>query len=263
MHAEVTECGWPWLALRAGLWTTARWSVGKPPSAAVVVRRTGLPIPQRLAGAAGLGGIERLPVEPEWGGLLADTAVLAGVAAVLWHAPWIIRRCFRRRCGLCSRCAYPVGIVPVCTECGGAVRPGAVREMPVPFGTPTRCRGVLVGSFAALAIGMTLYLVTGWLSLYLKGPHGWYGAIWRGQLAVGRANHEFQTEGLEVARFAAPFNFWFSWKEDLVGSRLGVPLWLPMPILIGMLLRIWWCSAVRRTIAKHHACQPSLAPGRR
>jgi hypothetical protein len=47
------------------------------------------------------------------------------------------RRSLRVKRGLCPACAYPVGVSPVCTECGGCVR-GAVTVSGLPGRKPGR-----------------------------------------------------------------------------------------------------------------------------
>ena len=61
------------------------------------------------------------PTTPIWPGVAVNAAVWT---AVLWSVlcgPGTARRALRRRRGLCLRCGYPVGVSPVCTECGAAV----------------------------------------------------------------------------------------------------------------------------------------------
>lgn len=63
---------------------------------------------------------EHLPYMPIWTGFIVNTLVYAALLWLLVAAPFTARRMIRRRRGLCEKCAYPVGVSPVCTECGAA-----------------------------------------------------------------------------------------------------------------------------------------------
>lgn len=65
------------------------------------------------------------PLRPMWRGLGVDAAVFGAPVflALLLLGP--VRRFVRVRRGLCPRCAYPAGGSPVCSECGGTVKPRA------------------------------------------------------------------------------------------------------------------------------------------
>ena len=45
--------------------------------------------------------------------------VAVQLSKLLWRV--VDRRTRRRRRGQCEKCAYPIGVSPVCTECGAAV----------------------------------------------------------------------------------------------------------------------------------------------
>lgn len=67
-----------------------------------------------------------MPLLPLWGGLLADSALLASVAAALCWTPALLKqyRSKRRRArGLCARCAHCLGphLPTRCQECGHPV----------------------------------------------------------------------------------------------------------------------------------------------
>lgn len=62
-----------------------------------------------------------LPVAPLWIRFMVDTVFWGAVGWVLLSGPGTVRRVRRIRRGLCSACGYPIGISPVCTECGKPV----------------------------------------------------------------------------------------------------------------------------------------------
>lgn len=62
-----------------------------------------------------------LPLRPMWPGFLINTILYALILWLLFAAPFALRRRRRRRRGLCEQCAYPIGVSPVCTECGASV----------------------------------------------------------------------------------------------------------------------------------------------
>jgi hypothetical protein len=67
--------------------------------------------------------LRRIPVLPLWPGFITNTLFYALLLWLLFATPFAARRMLRRRRGLCEKCAYPIGVSPVCTECGAAVRP--------------------------------------------------------------------------------------------------------------------------------------------
>ncbi len=63
-----------------------------------------------------------LPLVPCWPGLLVDSVLYASVA-LAWPAFKDVRRWSRRRHGLCTACAYPLGHAgATCPECGVLAR---------------------------------------------------------------------------------------------------------------------------------------------
>jgi hypothetical protein len=64
----------------------------------------------------------RIPYVPLATGFTINTLFYALLLWLLFFAPFAARRMLRRRRGLCEQCAYPIGVSPVCTECGAAVR---------------------------------------------------------------------------------------------------------------------------------------------
>ncbi len=62
-----------------------------------------------------------LPVIIIWPGFIINTLFYALLLWLLVAAPFAARRLLRRRRGLCEKYAYPIGVSPVCTECGAAV----------------------------------------------------------------------------------------------------------------------------------------------
>jgi hypothetical protein len=62
-----------------------------------------------------------LPLQPMWPGFVANT-LFFGLLPFLPIALFVMtRRVLRSRRHQCLRCGYPVGVSPVCTECGHAV----------------------------------------------------------------------------------------------------------------------------------------------
>ncbi len=93
--------------------------------------RWGTPIPNTVGLALEFHGGSRtpivktvtglLPMRPMWRGVLLNTAFYALafiLPAGMW---WSLRRLVRRRRGLCPTCAYPMGGLDVCSECGKAL----------------------------------------------------------------------------------------------------------------------------------------------
>jgi hypothetical protein len=61
------------------------------------------------------------PYRAIWHGFAINNVVYATILWLLFFAPFAARRMLRRRRGLCEKCAYPIGVSAVCTECGAAV----------------------------------------------------------------------------------------------------------------------------------------------
>jgi hypothetical protein len=62
--------------------------------------------------------LTRMPI---WPGFALNTLFYAAILWLLFAFPFALRRWRRRRNGLCTKCAYPVGASDVCTECGKPV----------------------------------------------------------------------------------------------------------------------------------------------
>ena len=108
---QVNEYGWPLATLRqARLW----WPWEDPAWTSSAPTDTGL----RLV----------------WAGVFVNPLFFGGslwlVFLVLPFVCVLFRRALRARRGLCIRCAYPVGVSEVCTECGAAVERGAEQADP-------------------------------------------------------------------------------------------------------------------------------------
>ncbi len=100
----VVECGWPLPAMR---WREAYHAA----HLSKVARGIAIPGP----------GLERrLPLEPLWGGLAADTLILGAAAWAFTAGPCALRRYRRRIRGQCTSCGYLLGDLARCPECGGA-----------------------------------------------------------------------------------------------------------------------------------------------
>lgn len=65
--------------------------------------------------------IGTLPTRLRPAGFVLNTLFYATLLWLLCVGPLAIRRRRRAFRGLCAKCAYPVGVSPVCTECGAAV----------------------------------------------------------------------------------------------------------------------------------------------
>lgn len=127
--------GWPWICLEWG-WTgqerhdtkrilgfditppkTASWYQAsgldvrfmrpRSPVAVWAARVSTIPIPNRM----------RLPIDPLWRPLLANTAIWSAIVTGLVLGV----RSRRVGAGQCPRCRYPIGVSEVCTECGAAI----------------------------------------------------------------------------------------------------------------------------------------------
>jgi hypothetical protein len=105
--------GWPLLSLRcvqgADQSSCAGWVI-----------RGRLDIPVEIGGRPWI----YVPLRPMWSGFAINTMLYAMVFWVLFAVRFALRRHRRMNCGLCAKCAYPVGTWggnPVCTECGAAV----------------------------------------------------------------------------------------------------------------------------------------------
>jgi hypothetical protein len=57
-------------------------------------------------------------------GFVVDSVVFGALLYPVMLVPGVIVRRFRRRRGLCGKCGYPIGVSPVCTECGAEVVAG-------------------------------------------------------------------------------------------------------------------------------------------
>jgi hypothetical protein len=69
--------------------------------------------------------IRVFPLRPIWLGFIINTLFYALLLWLIFFAPFAARRVLRRKRRLCAKCAYPVGVSPVCSECGAGVRPRA------------------------------------------------------------------------------------------------------------------------------------------
>ncbi len=65
----------------------------------------------------------RLPARIRRPGFVVNTLFYGGVLWLVFCGPSVLRRRLRIRGGRCPACGYPAGPAPVCSECGGRVRP--------------------------------------------------------------------------------------------------------------------------------------------
>lgn len=63
-----------------------------------------------------------LPYGVNWPRFVANTLFHAALLGLMIFGPLTARATLRRKRRLCVACAYPIGISPVCTECGTAVK---------------------------------------------------------------------------------------------------------------------------------------------
>ena len=103
-EVALAECGWPMHAFTLDAWR------GGPNRRTVPFQHDGwlilgAPIPGRLL----------------WLGFAVNTVFYAAILWLLGYSALALRRFFRRRRGLCTKCAYPVSESAVCTECGHPV----------------------------------------------------------------------------------------------------------------------------------------------
>lgn len=61
-----------------------------------------------------------IPLRPIWRGFIGNAAVFAGVLAMAWGGPGVVRRAIRRRRGCCVACGYSLlgALGGRCPECG-------------------------------------------------------------------------------------------------------------------------------------------------
>jgi hypothetical protein len=83
--------------------------------------------------------------------------------------------------------------------------------------------------------------------------------LWAGTVAVGRSREPFMRPGFETGRFAIPFEWWFSRHEDSKRWIVGVPLWVPLPVVLLGLAHGRWRHLVYRTIQARHPA-PGATP---
>jgi hypothetical protein len=115
-----TAAGWPFLSLHSSFCCRGG---ANPSNLTWEVRHVrGALIPDWLSDS---GYPEMLPLRPIWRGFAVNTIFYAAILWLLIGGPFVLRRFIRRRRGLCPACAYPMGQLPVCTECGRALSQSA------------------------------------------------------------------------------------------------------------------------------------------
>lgn len=70
-----------------------------------------------------------LPTRPRWPGFAINTDFYASIFWLICGAPFALRRRLRARRGQCQQCGYPIGVSPVCTECGAALPASAATRL--------------------------------------------------------------------------------------------------------------------------------------
>ncbi|TVQ58055.1 MAG: hypothetical protein EA377_00400 [Phycisphaerales bacterium] len=106
-----TQCGWPALSMVGWIEHQEKYRFCRP--------LEGYPV--RAAHIFRPDCVDCLPLRPIFPGFAINTLFYALLLWLLLFAPFAARRMIRCRRGLCAKCAYPVGVSPVCTECGAAV----------------------------------------------------------------------------------------------------------------------------------------------
>lgn len=141
---EQQAAGWPMLALEAQqisgrrVQTTTKWGarmgtldlefpalpINAFPAAAPIGAATAPAVvapPLTVSVAPRQKADHLLPLRPMWPGFAINTLAYAVAAWLLSLMFAIVMRTQRRLRHRCGHCAYPVGVSPVCTECGRRV----------------------------------------------------------------------------------------------------------------------------------------------
>ncbi len=155
--------GWPWPSLAAQQVQRMQGSVvsgGMPLKGKVMAPAAGAPMnpwffaapglvpgPAVAVGTAPAGDALRvLPLGPRWPGFVLGALLYGCLLWVLVRWPLVLRAILRRAVWRCPVCAYPMGVGPVCTECGSRLVPS----------------GRLAFLLGALAIGAAVNLAVAW-----------------------------------------------------------------------------------------------------
>jgi hypothetical protein len=112
MERRVVGSGWPLRSLRAEL-SGVIWNdriLHRFDSEGGYIETSLAPWPENFPRV--------LPLHPIWPGLFVNTLFYAAILWSLIPGSFALRRLIRRRRGLCPACAYPMGEVAVCSECG-------------------------------------------------------------------------------------------------------------------------------------------------
>ncbi|MCL4196841.1 MAG: hypothetical protein KJZ69_05045 [Phycisphaerales bacterium] len=70
-----------------------------------------------------------LPTRILWPGFAFNTVFYASILWLIFGGPFALRRRLRARRGQCQQCGYPIGVSPVCTECGAALPASAATRL--------------------------------------------------------------------------------------------------------------------------------------
>lgn len=131
-YSVVEATGWPLLALRGGLRTPApgRYFYDSTGVRVELSEVRCWIIPVHLpAQRARLDEYKWLPLCPLWPGFAVNTVFYATILWLMLAAPFALRRRLRARRGQCQQCGYPIGVSPVCTECGAALPASAATRL--------------------------------------------------------------------------------------------------------------------------------------
>ena len=107
---RVRDYGWPFLALRYSEWWDEDGGIHH--NALLRVRPIFLHRDRPVR-------YTHLPLDPLWFGFVGNTLFYAAVFLCTLPAWRFLRSTIRVARSRCPRCSYPVGVSPVCTECGG------------------------------------------------------------------------------------------------------------------------------------------------
>ncbi len=135
-------------------------------------------LPLQAAQPAGASRV--LPLRPVWTGLVPGALLYSILLWLVVRLPIILRAILRRTAWRCPACAYPVGVAPVCTECGRQLVPSgrlaffAWQATLATSGRRRRTRYAL-GVLGALAVGAAVNVAVAWGCAIGSpvGPEGW------------------------------------------------------------------------------------------
>ena len=120
IHKGVSSRGWPLLSMSCEYDFFQRQTPARPVRSIRVSSgiTTGAIDPSWIHGPDTRGLPRALPLRPIPRGFAINTIFYAVLLWLLICGPFALRRFLRVNRGLCVKCGYPRGELPVCTECG-------------------------------------------------------------------------------------------------------------------------------------------------